>query len=352
MTSTTDQRTKLQRLELAVRSTFRGVGQVMFQQSAWTGLVFLLGIFWGSYECHLPQVAWGCLVGVVVSTFSGWLMEEKPSDGSAGLWGFNGALVGCGFPTFMGNTWYMWVCLIFAALMSTWLRRGLNNIMASWKINSLTFPFVFITWVFLFAAHAMDGLPHPEMSVPSLPEAFPYTLDTSFPSLVIYWLKGISQVFLIDSWVTGIFFLVALALCSGWAAFWASVASAISLGLAILFKADPSSIANGLYGFSAVLTGIAVGMTFYQVCYRSAMWTVAAIIATVFVQAAMNVILEPYGLPTLTGPFCVTTWLFLLPVYKLSGRASQEHQEWLSDWDKFVHEIDHSRPEQPEQPKK
>ena len=36
---------------------------------------------------------------------------------------------------------------------------------------------------------------------------------------------------------------------------------------------------------------------------------------TVFIQAGMNAFFAPMGLPTLTGPFCVATWLFLFPKF-------------------------------------
>ena len=298
-------------------STFTGIGQVMFQQSAWTGLIFLAGIFWGSYECHLPQVAWGALVGAVVATAAGYLMEPDSSDGSAGLYGFNGTLVGCAFPTFLTDTWYMWAALVFCAAMSTWVRKAFNNVMAAWKVNSLTFPFVFTTWIFLLASRMMHDLAPDALSYPTLHVVIDGSLDTSFGSLVIYWLKGISQVFLIDSWVTGIFFIVALAVCSRWAAFWAMAASALSLAVAVLYHADPSDIASGLFGFSPVLTGIALGCTFYRPNWKTALWTLVAVIATVFVQAGMDSFMAPLGIPTLTGPFCIATWLFWLPAYKL-----------------------------------
>ena len=305
---------------LGVRTALRGAGQVMFQCSSWTGLLFLAGIFWGSYECHTPQVAWGALVGLIASTISGYLLKEKNSDGDEGLWGFNGILVGCAFPTFLANTWLMWVALIFFAMLSTWIRQGFNNVMAPWKVNSLTFPFVFLTWMFLLSTRMFDslhpvGLSHPGM--PGIEDTF--ALATDFPHLVEYWLKGISQVFLVNSWVTGIFFLVGLALCNLWAAAWAAIGSAISLGLAILFEANPSDIANGLFGFSPVLTGIALGMTFYSVNWKTALWAIFGIAATFFIQAGMDVIVEPWGIPTLTGPFCVATWLFLLPLYQFGG---------------------------------
>ena len=128
-----------------IRSLLRGAGQVMFQNSAWTGLLFLCGIFWGAYAQGTGIVAWGALLGVTVSTLAGRLLGLPAEDGRQGLWGFNGILVGCAFPTFMGNTVWMWLALTLCAALTTWVRTGFNNVMAPWKTNSLTFPFVFCT---------------------------------------------------------------------------------------------------------------------------------------------------------------------------------------------------------------
>lgn len=313
----------------------------MFQQSAWTGLLFLAGIFWGAYECHTPAVAWGAVVGVVASTLAGILVGESPEDGNAGLWGFNGVLVGCAFPTFLACTWQMWVALVVCAMITTWVRRAFNNVMAPWKVNSLTFPFVFMTWIFLLSAHLMGGLTPDGLATPAVPAAANahFALDTSFGSLVVYWLKGISQVFLIDSWVTGIFFIVALGVCSRWAAFWAMAGSAISLVVSILFKVNGADISAGLMGFSPVLTAIAIGCTFYNPSWKTAVWTVIATVATVFIQAAMDVVVTPFGIPTLTGPFCITTWLFLLPVYKFNAIEKRLKNEWHSEWNRFSADV-------------
>lgn len=330
----------LNKIKTATTATLEGAGQVMFQQSPWTGLLFLAGIFWGAYECHTPAVAWGAVVGLVASTLAGYITERGRQGGSQGLWGFNGILVGCAFPTFLASTWQMWLALIFCAMLTTWVRTGMNNVMAPWKINSLTFPFVLLTWIFLFASRLMDGMAPVALSDPQLVVHFDYALDTSFGSLVVYWLKGVAQVFLIDSWVTGIFFLVALAVCSRWAALWAAVGSALALAVALVFKAGASDITAGLFGFSPVLTGIAIGCTFNRPNLKSAAWAVVAIIATVFVQAGMDMFFEPFGLPTLTGPFCVTTWLFLLPLYKFSTpEPASHHSEWDSEWNAFVDDL-------------
>ena len=309
-----------------VHAMLRGSGQVMFQGNAWTGLLFLCGIFWGAYEAGQPAVAWGAVVGVVVSTLAGYVLRQPRADGAEGLWGFNGILVGCAFPTFLGDTPLMWLALIICAISTTWVRTGFNNVMAPWKTNSFTFPFVFMSWLFLFAARMLQGIPT-EMSAPELTTHISATLDVSFGSLVVYWLKGIAQVFLINSWVTGIFFLVALFISSRWAALWAAIGSALALAVVLLFQGGGSDIANGLYGFSPVLTAIALGCVFYKPNWRSAIWALLGIILTVFIQAGMDAMMMPFGMPTFTGPFCLTTWLFLLPLYKFDDKKP-DHSHW------------------------
>lgn len=310
-----------------ILAMLKGSGQVMFQCNGWTGLLFLAGIFWGAYQEGQAVVAWGAVVGLIVSTLAGYVLRQPASDGAAGLWGFNGILVGCAFPTFLGNTPLMWLALIICSMLTTWVRTGFNHVMAPWKTNSLTFPFVFTSWIFLFAARMLQGMPPQYMSAPELTSSISTTLDLSFGSLVIYWLKGIAQVFLINSWVTGIFFLVALFVSSRWAALWAAIGSALSLAVVLLYQGAGSDIANGLYGFSPVLTGIALGCTFYKPNWRSAIWTLTGIIVTVFIQAGMNAMMLPFGMPTFTAPFCLATWLFLLPLYKFDDKQP-DHSHW------------------------
>lgn len=314
-----------------LKKMLRGMGQVMFQPSAWTGLLFFAGIVWGSCASHTGIVAWGALAGVAVSTLTGRLLGLPDDDGTQGLWGFNGVLAGCAFPTFLGNTVWMWLALVLCAALTTWVRTGFNNVMAPWKVNSLTFPFVFCTWLFLLAARAMHGMPPAHLSDPTLPTFFASGENLRFGHLIVYWLKGVGQVFLIDSWATGLFFLVGLWLSSWRAALWAAVGSAAALLIAILFEASGSAIAGGLYGFSPVLTAIALGTVFYKPGRRSALWALVGIAVTVFVQAGMNIMVAPLGIPTLTAPFCVTTWLFLLPLLRFDRDERPDHSDWNPD---------------------
>ena len=314
-----------------VKTLLRGAGQVMFQGNAWTGLLFLCGIFWGAYAQGTGAVAWGAVLGLTVSTATGRLLRLPEQDGRQGLWGFNGILVGCAFPTFMGDTLWMWLALILCAALTVWVRTGFNNVMAPWKTNSFTFPFVFCTWIFLLASRAMHGMPPAHMSAPAFPGAFSPAECLSFGTLVVGWLKGISQVFLIDSWVTGLLFLVGLSLSDRWAALWAAVGSALAMLTAIVLQASGNDIVQGLYGFSPVLTAIALATVFYKPGRKSALWAFSGILVTVFVQAGMNTATAPLGIATLTAPFCITTWLFLLPLIRFDDGRNPDHSNWNAD---------------------
>ena len=310
-----------------IRTMLKGAGQVMFQGNTMTGLFFLLGILWGAIAEGRPSVMIGALVGLITSTLTGYLLNQPANDGKEGLWGFNGILVGCAFPTFLGNTPQMWFALILCAALTTWVRTGFNNVMAPWKTNSFTFPFVFCTWIFLLASRMLQGMPAESLSAPELTQHWDAHVELSLGTILIYWLKGISQVFLINSWVTGILFLIGLYLSNKWAALWASIGSMVSLLTVLYFHGAGNDIVNGLYGFSPVLTAIALGCTFYRPNLRTAIWALLGVLVTVFVQAGMDILMLPFGIPTLTAPFCIATWLFLLPMYKFDEKTPN-HSHW------------------------
>ena len=318
-------------LRMAPWSLSRGVGQVMFQDNVWTGVLFMVGIIVGAYIEGMPVVALGAIVGVVTSTAAGYLFGFPDSDGNEGLWGFNGVLVGCALPTFLANTVWMWIALIVCAAMTTWVRTGMNNLLAPWRVSSFTFPFVFCTWCFLLAGREFLGMAATHMSAPAIDYTIAPVVCHNVVDFAEYWLKGVAQVFLIDSWLTGIIFLVALAVASWRAALWAAISSAVALCMALLWEAQGSSIIGGLYGFSAVLTGIALGATFWKPTLRNSIMALFGVVATVFIQAAMNAMMAPLGLASLTAPFCIGTWLFMLPL--LEPKISQSDNK-ISQSDK------------------
>jgi urea transporter len=70
-----------------------------------------------------------------------------------------------------------------------------------------------------------------------------------------------------------------------------------------------------------VLTAIALATVFHQPSGRVVLYALLGTVFTVVVQVAMNVAFVPLGIPTLTAPFVLASWLFLLPRQHFTGEA-------------------------------
>lgn len=299
-------------LREALCSVVRGAGQVMFQDSVWCGLIFLVAIFVGAWQRGSLMLFWGAVVALVVATFAGLWMTRSREETRDGLLGFNAILVGCAFSTFLRGGWVMWLTLVLCSLLSVMIRSGLNRMLKPYGVGSYTLPFVFSTWLFLLAAQSMDSLSVVGLGSPHLVHSESSVINLGFANLLTYWLIGISQVFLIDSWLSGAIFLVGLFVASPKVGLWAALASALSTALAIVLGCSGAAIASGLYGFSAPLTAIALSLSPRAEGFGGVMWVLCGVVVTLFVQVAMNSLVMPFGMPSLTFPFCITALIFLL----------------------------------------
>jgi urea transporter len=276
-------------------------------------LIFLVGIAWGAVASGTGAVAVGAVVGLVVATATAIAINVDESALRSGLYGYNGILVGAALPTFLQVNPTMWCVLVFAATLSVVVMLAIANVAKTFSISALTAPFVLTTWFFLLASYAATGLPGQGLPHPDLPRAAAATPGLGLQATVTASLNGISQVFLIGNVVTGCIFLVALAVSSVSAAVAALVGAGIATALALAVGANPQLVAAGLFGFSPVLTAIAIATVFYSPGPRVIGYAIAGTLFTVFVQAALDVAISPFGIPTLTAPFVLAAWLFLLP---------------------------------------
>jgi len=124
--------------------------------------------------------------------------------------------------------------------------------------------------------------------------------------------RGIGEVMFQDKLATGVIFLFAIFVNSRISALFALLGSVLGGWTAWTIGASGIAIFHGLYGFNSVLTGIALGGLFYVLTWRSAIYALVAAIITALVFAAIAVFLAPIGMPALTAPFVLVTWIFLL----------------------------------------
>lgn len=273
----------------------------MFQQSVLSGILMLAGIFAGSPDRSI--VALGAVAALVAASTVALLRGMNGTRD--GLQGFNAVLAGCAVFTFLSAGWATWGLVVVAALLTLPLKTLLDKLLSSTNQSSYTLPFIVATWAVLLLAGT--GIIHPYV-----PEAIEQQPELTTVNIIIGWLKGISQVFLIDSWIGAVLILAGLAVSSWRVAILALVGSAAGMILAAIFGCQQAEILGGLWGFSPVLTAIAIGSARLKGHMPSAQLLHYAILAlsltlTVLLQLCLTPLLAAVGLPILTLPFCLAT---------------------------------------------
>ena len=277
-----------------------GTSQVMLQRCEVSGLFMALAILTGSLSegshDHIEIFA-GAMVALAACTV---VAERCKFDGwKDGLAGFNGLLVGCAAFTFCAPSVWTWVLMVIAGLLTLPLKRRLDGLFGS---SSFTLPFVVGTWAML-AIGIGTGLCNAIAAPPAA-----VNVDVSAAALVRGLLKGVSQVFLLDSWASGVIIVAALAASGFRMAGYALGGSAAGMLLAFIAGCPTSEIVSGLWGFSPVLTAIAVGGVL-PIARGRFLYVTAGILLTFLIQYLSAPLLAIVGLPVLTMPFCVATIL-------------------------------------------
>jgi urea transporter len=302
-----------------VDALLRGVGQVMFQNNPLTGAIFLVGILVNS-----PELAGAGLLGLAASTLAAYLLGADRTLIANGLFGFNGILVGIGLAFFLEFDLLLAVYIVLGAAVSSVVLVALANLLSTWDMPALTAPFVLTAWLLLFAVYQLGFLQPTELIAPATPDpqAAVQTELRELPTgtggvtaenLAHGLFRGVGEVMFQDNLLTGLIFLAGIAVNSRVSAGFALLGSAVGLLTALALGGDGFTAYHGLYGFNAVLCAIALGGVFFVLTWRSAVYALVAAVVSVPTFAAFAVLLSPFGMPALTGPFVLVTWLFLWP---------------------------------------
>jgi urea transporter len=275
------------------RAMARGLAQILLQRNTITGLLIFVGIVLHSLSAGL-----GALVGLLCSTGAAMVAGYDRTAVASGLYGYNGALVGLALFSFFEFQ----VILFAAAAVGSALSTVIYAAMRRRGIAAYTFPFVITTWI-LVAMLRVFPLVSGQSS----------DLGSEFGApLLVGIANGVGQVMFQPYVITGILFVVALYLSSKTGAAFAVAGSAIGGVLGYALKIPPETLATGLFGFNAVLCGIAFAGT----RLRTALLALSAMI----LATALYGVFALLGLPALTFPFVAATWLIKYLNDRLVGR--------------------------------
>lgn len=296
-------------------SLLRGIGQVMFQNNSYTGLLFLLGI-----ACNSWLFAAAALVGAASSTAAAVALGAPREQVRSGMFGFNGVLVAIALLYFLTPSPLTWSCVVVAAAGSSVLMAALMELFKRWQLPVLTAPFVLTSLGFFLATARFGRLQSTQMlPTAGLPKS---TLVEGVVTQTTVWegtLNGVAQVFFQGSLLTGALFCAGLLLSSRSSAVLALFGALIGVVVAWGMGAAEPAIRAGAFGFNSALTMLAVGGVFLHTSRRSVFYAAFAAALAAVVHAALSAALAPLGMPAMTSAFVVVTWIFVLAARGFSG---------------------------------
>nr|XP_046231254.1 urea transporter 1-like isoform X2 [Scatophagus argus] len=291
---------------------FRGVAQVMFVNNPLSGLLITLGLF-----LQNPWWALNGLLGTLVSTVSAILLGQNREAISAGLYGYNGTLVGILMAVFSAKaSWYWWLLLpnVFMTMLCPVVSSALSSIASKWDVPIFTLPFNILVSLHIAATGANHPY-FPEMDIQ--PNYHLYPSNDSIKSLNISQLflsvpVGVGQVYGCDSPWTGGLVLLALLLSSPTICFHAMLGSAAGVLSGLALAAPHKDIYSGLWGYNSALSCIAIGGVFYVITWQTHFLALICALFCAYMTAAISKLMSVLALPACTWPFCLSTLIFLL----------------------------------------
>lgn len=255
-----------------------GIAQVIVQPCSLSGSIILASI-----ALHSIEMAAGAFFGSVIGTATAKYFNFDKKEISLGIYGYNATLIGIANIYFFETSMMSIIVFVLSCSVSVFVTQWIPKFL---KLPAFTAPFVFITW-FIIVIKDLINL-NPATSTAN----FDYNLHT------IGLGEAVGQVYIQANGVTGLIMLFAIFICSKSSFFWALTATILTWLIAHLLNYPDINIENGLYGFSAVLTAIALQHI------RPVLFPLTGIILTVFVTQAFI----SSGWPSLTAPFVFVSW--------------------------------------------
>lgn len=276
----------------------RGIGQVMFQNNALSGLLMLVGILLNSWQMALLAIA-GNVVSTLAAYFSGYSREDIRN----GLYGFNGTLVGIAIGVYADYCCFL-LLLVAGSCLSTWIARlfGLQRL-----VSGFTAPFIISVWILLVACNWMM----PSLLLPSGDAVTAQTL-----SFLQAFCLNIGQVmFQGNTVLAGVFFLLGILVNSRINGLYTILGALLPIPFALLLGVDYAALNAGLMGYNGVLCAIALG----DKTGKGGVWAVMAVLLSVLLQIGGM----EWGITTLTAPFVVAVWI-VAGLQQLDRKAKTE----------------------------
>ncbi|MGL3988081.1 urea transporter [Bacillus [licheniformis] CMCC 63516] len=288
-----------------ITASLKGISQVILIENVMTGFLTLIAITIFSY--YLGIIA---LLSAIIGTLAGKLGAADEKIINEGLLGYNSVLTGMALASFLTGP-YMWLVALIGSALAAIFTAAMMHFTKRTEVPILTFPFVILTWFILLASYKLNGIKLSSALIPQ--DLTHWELKTAGEvNLIDGVFHGIGQVFFLNNTVSGILIFLAVFWAGRKLGLYAVIGNAVAIIIAFLLGGERSLITLGLYGYNAILTILAVSAIFKSEHNRfSFLSGIISACLTVPITAGLSTYLLPYGLPALTMPFVLCSWLFL-----------------------------------------
>ncbi|MCY9389632.1 urea transporter [Bacillus haynesii] len=288
-----------------ITASLKGISQVILIENVMTGFLILIAITIFSY--YLGIIA---LLSAIIGTLVGKLGAADEKIINQGLLGYNSVLTGMALASFLTGP-YMWLVALIGSAVAAIFTAAMMHVTKRTEVPILTFPFVILTWFILLASYKLTGI---RLSSALIPQDLTHwkLKIAGEVNLMDGIFHGIGQVFFLNNTVSGILIFLAVFWAGRKLGLYAVIGNAVAIIIAFLLGGERSLITLGLYGYNAILTILAVSAVFKSEHNRFAFLSgIISACLTVPITAGLSTYLLPYGLPVLTMPFVLCSWLFL-----------------------------------------
>lgn len=294
-----------QNFSALLKISLKGISQVILIENVMTGFIILLAISIASLLLGIIT-----LLSAVIGTLIGKSLGADETIVNQGLFGYNSVLTGMALVLFLSGP-SDWIIALAGAAITAIFTASMMHVMKKVELPILTLPFILMTWFMLLVSYRLTAFTlSPELVPQSLAQ---WELDITGE---VNWIQGsfngIGQIFFLDNAISGALLFLAV-FCADWRiGIYAILGNAVSLLTSYGLGGEHSLIFIGLYGYNAILATIAVSFVFKDEENRYSFLTgIIAASLSVLATASVSSWILPFGLPTLTMPFVIVTWILL-----------------------------------------
>lgn len=288
-----------------LKESLKGISQIIYIENTITGLLILLAITVSSFSLGVIACL-SAMIGTLVAKVGGadktWV--------SKGLMSYNSVLSGLVLQTFLTGP-NAWIVALVGAAITAIFTATLMYFLGNFGIPILTLPFILSTWFILLSSYKFDSIKLNESLVPQSVANWELHVEGEIDLFQAIF-NGIGQIFFLTETIPGLLLFIAVFWASRKMGIYAVIGNVVACVTALALVGEHTLIMLGLYGYNAILAILAVSVVYNTKENRYAPITgVLAACITVPLMASVSIWLLPFGLPALTMPFVLSTWLIL-----------------------------------------